>query len=287
MIHQTTYESPACLILVPTPIGNLEDLSPRALKTLKEADLIFAEDTRHTGNLCRHFGIETPLESLHEHNEREKTDRIVGALRAGHTVALVSDAGTPLLSDPGAHLVQAVLTEGFAVSALPGPSAALTALVASGLPVEPHLFYGFLPSKAGARTKALETLKKLPYTLIFYEAPHRIIATLKAMHEVLGNRCVTVARELTKRFETYIRTTLKDAVTLDDLKGEIVVVVEGASPEDDPLSGTDVVEHIRLLIADGHSEMDAIKRAAKARKISKNEAYMAYHTAKKDLEGKE
>ncbi len=288
MLKQTTYQDTRpTLTLVPTPIGNLADITARAITTLKEADIVFAEDTRHTGSLFRHFSIDTPLESLHEHNERAKTARVIEALTKGLACALVSDAGTPLLSDPGADVVRAVIDAGYAVSALPGPSAAITALVASGLPVEPHVFYGFLPSKAGARAKALSTLREMPYTMVFYEAPHRIQATIDAMKDAFGNRRLVIARELSKRYETYVRTTLYEATALDGLKGEIVVLVEGAAENDEALEGTDVVAHIQLLIADGHSEMDAIKRAAKSRKISKNDAYMAYHTAKKDLERKE
>ncbi|TVP95064.1 MAG: 16S rRNA (cytidine(1402)-2'-O)-methyltransferase [Acholeplasmatales bacterium] len=272
----------ATLYLVATPIGHLADLTVRAAETLQEVSVIFAEDTRQSKVLLAHYGIRTPMISMHQHNEAERVETVIEHLETGVSVALISDAGTPLISDPGARIVQAVIEAGYPVVTIPGPSAALTALPASGLSTEPYLFYGFLPAKSAARQKILRTLSTLPFTLIFYEAPHRIDAMIADLTAVLGPRHCVIARELTKRFESYLRFTLDQSLTLPALKGEIVVLVEGAT--DVLLDHDDAVVHVELLMADGHSEMEAIKRAAKARHLKKNEVYMAFQRAKKQRE---
>ncbi len=261
--------------MVSTPIGNLADMTYRAVDILQEVDTVFAEDTRTTRTLLDHYGIKTPMQSFHAHNEMDKAETVLRTLKQGHSVALVSDAGTPLISDPGAKLVQEVLKSGFSVVSVPGANAALSALVASGIRPHPFLFYGFLPQKSGARQKVLRGFTHSSYTLIFYESPHRLQKTLADMHETLGNRSVVIARELTKRFEEIIRLNLEEADTLPELKGEIVLVVEGASA-DRAFTESDLVEHVQTVIDDGESEMEAIKKVARLRKIKKNTVYMAF-----------
>lgn len=243
---------PGALLLVATPIGNLGDLSPRARAVLGEADLLLAEDTRHTAQLLQACGIPRApgtLESLHEHNERERVPRLVGRLQAGATVALVSDAGTPLVSDPGAALVSAAAAAGIEVIAVPGPCAAVAGLTLAGLPAARFAFEGFLPPRAAARREALQRLAAEPRTLVFYEAPHRLRESLDDLAATFGaERPAAVARELTKRFETVYRGTLgslaRQAATDGDMtRGEIVVVVQGAAGE----SATDDAEADRVL----------------------------------------
>lgn len=268
------------LYLVSTPIGNLSDITLRAIEILKTVDVIFAEDTRNSSHLLNHYEINTPLKSFHMHNEHDKTSELLTLLKEGMQIALISDAGTPLINDPGESLVKACIEHSIAVVSIPGPSAFLTALTSSPLNTQPFLFYGFLPSKKNERLKVLETLKTLPYTLIFYEAPHRILDTLKALKDSFNNRSITIARELTKKFETYYHLSLSNIDELDALKGEIVLIVEGLN-EDQVLDNNDIIEHITLLMADGMTEMEAIKKAAKDRKMKKNDVYMAFKHHKK------
>lgn len=284
---QKSYEDnhPA-VYLVPTPIGNIEDMTYRAVKILKEVSVIYAEDTRHSGNLLKHYEIETSMISLHEHNESSRVEQIIQTVESGKSVALISDAGTPLMSDPGETLVQALTEASITVIALPGATAMLPALITSGLSVQPFVFIGFLPPKKAQKKKSLERIQNYPETLVLYEAPHRIQDTLKELYNVMGNRKIALARELTKRYETIYRLALKDYHELPQLKGEIVIIIEGASPVN-TISSADIIEHIQLMISDGYKEMDAIKTAAKVRKIPKNDAYMAYQTYKKTQEGKE
>lgn len=218
------------LSIVATPIGNLEDITLRALRVLREADLIAAEDTRHTGRLLAHYDIHKPLVSYHEFNEAKRTPELLQKLRAGQRIALVSDAGMPTLSDPGQRLVCAVLDAGIALEIVPGPSAVTTALAGSGFSA-PFLFYGFLPHKSAQRRKTLAGLSPLPYSLIFFESPYRIAKSLADMREILGNRQVALARELTKKFEEFIRADLDSLLKMLEtrsLKGEITIVVQGA-----------------------------------------------------------
>ncbi|HLV43532.1 MAG TPA: 16S rRNA (cytidine(1402)-2'-O)-methyltransferase [Aggregatilineales bacterium] len=219
------------LYIVPTPIGNLEDITLRALRVLREASLIAAEDTRTTGRLLAHFDIHTPQTSYHEHNKLAKLDAILDALTVGD-VALVSDAGTPGLSDPGYELIRAALEAGVRVVPLPGPSAVIAALVASGLPTDSFAYLGFLPRKRKARREALDALRDTPHTLVFYEAPHRLLESLQDIETVLGPRPVAVARELTKLYEEIWRGPVAGAVehfTANPPRGEITLVVGGAA----------------------------------------------------------
>lgn len=222
----------AGLYVVATPIGNLKDITLRALETLAAADMVLCEDTRHSATLLDHYGIRTPRRAFHEHNERARADEIVAAIAAGRAVAQISDAGTPLLSDPGFPLVRAVREAGFEVFALPGPSALLAALASAGLPTDAFTFIGFLPAKAGARGNALVALRTRPETLVFYESPRRLGDTLAAMAEAMGEgRPAAVALELTKRFERVQRGTLAELAAHfaeGDTKGEAVILVGGA-----------------------------------------------------------
>jgi 16S rRNA (cytidine1402-2'-O)-methyltransferase len=249
---------PGVLFLVATPIGNLGDLGARARDLLRDADLLLAEDTRHTAQLLHASGVARPagaIESLHEHNERERVPRIIERLKAGASVALVSDAGTPIVSDPGAPLVRAAIEAGIEVVAVPGPCAIIAALSTSGLPADRFTFEGFLPARASARRKALEQLAAEPRTLVFYEAPHRLQETLDDLARVFGgDRPAAVAREITKRFETTYRGVLSElaqraAQDADMSRGEIVIVVHGA-PEAGPAGELEADRVLRALLAE-------------------------------------
>jgi 16S rRNA (cytidine1402-2'-O)-methyltransferase len=263
------------LHLVATPIGNLEDITLRAVRVLKEADLIACEDTRQTRKLLDHYGIAKPTVSYHEHNEVERAAELTGKLLAGVRIALVSDAGMPLISDPGYRLVQSAIAAGIAVEPVPGPSAVLAALAASGLPANAFHFAGFLPLKPGRRRAALQELQHEQATLVFYEAPHRILETLEAIEETLGPRPVVVARELTKLHEEFLRGTPAEVRAAlrarPAIKGEITVLVARASetPPDDTPIDVAVAECIRA----GMTRMEAIKSVARRRGLPKKEVY--------------
>jgi 16S rRNA (cytidine1402-2'-O)-methyltransferase len=221
---------PGTLYLVSTPIGNLEDLTLRARRVLAEVDLIAAEDTRHTQQLLARYEVHTPLTSYHDHNKEEKTPVLIERLRQGRSIALVSDAGTPTVSDPGYFLITSCIAAGLSVSPIPGPSAPLAALAASGLPTDAFLFAGFLPKKPGARQKRLESLAPLRETLVFFESPHRLVRLLEELQARLGDRRVAVCRELTKLHEEIIRGRVSDVVERlkgKSVKGEITIVIEG------------------------------------------------------------
>lgn len=270
------------LYVVPTPIGNLEDITYRAVRVLREADLIACEDTRRTRQLLAHYGISTPLVSCHEHNERTRTRELLERLRRGEVVALVSDAGTPGVSDPGAYLVQAAIAEGAPVVALPGPCAAVTALSAAGLPTtEGFRFVGFLPPKAKARRAALAALADEPVTLVFYEAPHRLQAFLDDACATLGDRPAVVARELTKLHETYVRGTLASLArrfAAEPPRGEIVALIAGkpaAAPA--PPDETALAAEIAARIADeGLSVAEAVKRTARRHGLPRRAVYQQW-----------
>lgn len=243
---------PGTLYIVATPIGNLEDLSPRAERVLSTVDLVAAEDTRHTGRLLQHFGTRKPMIALHDHNERERYQRVLDELQAGKNVALVSDAGTPLISDPGYVLVREARALGVRVSPVPGACAAVTALSAAGLPTDRFLFGGFLPAKRSARKAALESLRRELATLVFYESPHRILEALADMAEILGDtREVVLGRELTKTFETFYSGSLAEVIEVlqsdaHGTRGEFVVMVRGYEPSGEPQSESALDEN-RLL----------------------------------------
>lgn len=277
----------AKLYLVGTPIGNLEDMTFRAIRILQEADWIAAEDTRNTIRLCNHFDIHTPLLSYHEHNLHVGGEKILALLTEGKTVALVSDAGMPCISDPGADIAVKAIAAGFDVVPVPGANAAISALVASGLSTQPFLFYGFLSRQKKERQQELEKLAFREETLIFYEAPHRLKETLKALQTHFGGaRRITLARELTKRFEEFLRGTIDEAVNWaesNEIRGEFCLVVERG---DEELRETAVAwweslsiqEHVeRVMEAEGLRSKEAIKAVALARNMSRRDVYQAYH----------
>jgi 16S rRNA (cytidine1402-2'-O)-methyltransferase len=268
---------PGTLYLVATPIGNLEDITLRALRVLREVDLIACEDTRHTRKLLEHYGIQKPTLSYHEHNEAARSAELLDKLRQGASVALVSDAGTPLVSDPGFRLVSKAIEGGIAIEPVPGASAILAALTASGLPTDAFLFGGFLPARPGPRRKQLARLKDEPATLVFYEAPHRILEALEDIDAVLGARPVVLARELTKLYQEFLRGTaasLGEALRArPPLKGEITLLVgRSAPPAGDQ---TSVEEAVEAAIRAGMDRMEAIKAVARQRGLSKREVYRA------------
>ena len=222
---------PGTLYLVATPIGNLEDITLRALRTLRECDLVAAEDTRHTGQLLHHFNISRPMVSYYRFNEARRSEEIIERLRGGQTVALVTDAGTPGISDPGERVVQAALAAGCRVEAVPGPCALVAALTASGLPTAEFHFSGFLPHKSGQRRKRLEQLREVSGTLVFYEAPYRVVMLMEELADILPDRTVVLAREVTKKFEEFLRgtpATLLEHFTKRPPKGEFVVMIGAA-----------------------------------------------------------
>ncbi|MFW6298455.1 MAG: 16S rRNA (cytidine(1402)-2'-O)-methyltransferase, partial [Bacillota bacterium] len=261
------------LYLVATPIGNLEDMTYRAVRILKEVSIIYAEDTRTSGVLLKHYGIKTPLKSYHKHNERARLSAILSTLERGEDVALISDAGTPLLSDPGETLVKEVLNSAYPVVPIPGASAALNALIMTGLPTVPHQFVGFLPSKESAREKTLKALRYEPRTLIFYESPHRIQSFLDQLRTLFDRRKVVIVRELSKQYEERIDLYSDETVDVGDLKGEMVVVVEGFT-QSIHLDKDAWIDRIELLIEDGMKEKDAIKTVANEQGVKKNDVYM-------------
>ncbi len=266
--------SKGILYLVATPIGNLGDFSYRAIETLKTVDKIYAEDTRNSITLLRHYNITTPLESYHEFNQDTKTDVVVEELEKGLNIAIISDAGLPIISDPGYKIVKEASKKGLPISTIPGASAGISALIASGLAPMPYTFYGFLDSKKTKRIKEFENLKYVAHTIIFYEAPHRIMETLADMLEVFGNRNIVIARELTKTFEEYIRGTIEEILELDSIKGEIVLIVEGYKEEikldDNPFVKIDE------LISLGYKPNEAIKEISKLYNLDRKELYKSY-----------
>lgn len=263
------------LYLVATPIGNLNEVSSRTLDILKNVEVIACEDTRNTRKLLSHFDIHTKMMAYHNFNEKEESSKLIEILLSGKDIALVSDAGYPLISDPGYVLVNDVIDNGINIVTISGPSAGLNALVASGLETNHYLFYGFLNSKDSACKKELESLKESPYTMIFYEAPHRITKTLKNMYEVLGDRKAVVARELTKLHEEYIRGSLSSLQGLE-VKGEIVVLIEGYKKEKEDIDMNDLVKEVKKLVSSGLKVKEATKQIAEEYKISKNDLYNLY-----------
>lgn len=267
------------LYVVGTPIGNLEDMSVRAVRTLQEVDFIAAEDTRVTLKLLNHFEIKKPMVSYHEHNAREKGGEIITRLLSGQTCAIVTDAGMPCISDPGEDLVRLCAENGIDTVVIPGPSAAISALALSGLSTSKFVFEGFLNPQKNARLERLEELKREKRTIIFYEAPHKLCDTLSAMYQVLGDRKITLARELTKIYEEVIRTTLSQAVALfkeKAPKGEFVLVVEGMVEEEQSLTFEQALELIQALVDKGEPLSKAAKDVARQTGFKKGELYSRF-----------
>lgn len=276
-MSQKSYDNSPTLYLIPTPIGNLEDISIRCLNTLKEVDVIFSEDTRVTSLLLSHFEISKKLVSSHSYNEDVTSNKLIDYLKEGKNVGLVSDRGTPVISDPGYKLAKAAIDNNFNVVALPGTTAFVPALIASGLNPQPFLFFGFLSNKSSKRKKELEDLKNYPYTLIFYEAPHRLLETLDDMYDVLGNRKICISREISKKFEEIYRDTLENIrEQVKDAKGEFVIVIDG-NYEEKTYDNLSIVEHVNLYIKEGYDVKEASKLVAKERKMTKSDVYNEYH----------
>jgi|SRR5579862_2143074 len=263
------------LYLVATPIGNLEDITFRAVRTLREAGLIACEDTRHTRKLLDHYSIDKPAVSYHEHNERERAAELTAKLLAGVSVALVSDAGMPLVSDPGYRLVAAAIQNGIPVVPIPGASALVTALAASGMPTDAFYFGGFLPAKSGQRIRTLTALAGVEATLVFYEAPHRILDALADVEQTLGPRPVVVARELTKIHEEFVRgaaaAVRATLAARDSIKGEITLLI--GRPAEPPPDSTPLDVAVAACMREGLSRMDAMKAVARRRGLSKRDVY--------------
>lgn len=270
------------LYLCATPIGNLEDITYRVVRTLREVDLIAAEDTRNSVKLLNHFEIKTPMTSYHEYNKFEKGEKLIEKLKEGISIALITDAGTPGISDPGEELVKMCYREGIEVTSLPGPAACITALTLSGLATRRFAFEAFLPTDKKEKQAVLEELKKETRTIILYEAPHRLVRTLEELKETLGDRRITVCRELTKKHETAFATTIEQAIvhyTEQEPKGECVLVIEGRSraelqqEEISKWEELSIQEHMNVYLEQGIDKKEAMKLVAKDRGVSKREIY--------------
>lgn len=282
MNRQKSFENnQPTLYLVATPIGNLDEITYRAIDILNKVHYIAAEDTRNTIKLLNHFHISTKLISHHEHNIHQSIPKIVDILNGGNDVALVSDAGYPAISDPGYELVVKAIENSINVVPVSGCNACLDALVVSGIAPQPFLFYGFLDHSDKKKKKELENLKKYKETIVFYESPHRIKKTLTLMNSILGNRHIALCRELTKKHEEIIRGSIAEIIDItDELKGEMVIVVEGNNSDDEKeiIFTTTIKEDVDYFIAKGMSAKDAIKEVAKERQMNKNAVYKEYHS---------
>ena len=277
---QKSYKNENALYLIPTPIGNLDDITIRSLKLLREVDILLCEDTRVTGSLLKKYDIKQKLISCHEYNEDSIKYDVVKYIQDGLKVGLVTDQGSPIISDPGFRVVQEVIDNGYSVIGLPGATAFVPALISSGIAPSKFLFYGFLNSKNSKQKQELEVLKLYPYTMIFYEAPHRIINTLENMRKIFGNRHISLSREISKLYEEIYRGTIDEVLeNFDKLKGEFVLIVEGNTEQVD-FSDIDIISHVKLYLDDGLSEMDAFKKVAKERGISKSIVYKEYNDFK-------
>lgn len=270
------------LYLVPTPIGNMQDMTLRSLETLKTVDLICSEDTRNTLRLLNHFEIKVPQESFHEHNSQEKIPKLIEFLKSGQSIAQVSDAGMPSISDPGHDLVLAAIKEEIDVVALPGASAGITALIASGLVPQPHIFYGFLPRKKGEQQKFLKTKLAYPETQIFYESPFRVADTLSNMQEIYGDREVVLVRELTKIYEEYRRGKISEVLNSlveQPIKGECLIIVSGADELVQEIQEPELtaLEAVKNLVAQNVKPNVAIKEIAKERGLNRQDLYAEFH----------
>ena len=276
-MSQKSYNNTPTVYLIPTPIGNMEDMTYRAVKTLEEVDVIFSEDTRVTSLLLNHFHIQKKLIASHKFNEETNHEKLLSYLKDGKNVGVVSDRGTPVISDPGYELAKCAIDAGYNVVGLPGATALIPAIITSGLSPMPFLFYGFLNNKPGKCSQELEKLKSVPYTLIFYEAPHRLEKTLILMQEILGNRSISISREISKKFEEIYRGNISQVLEeVKDAKGEFVIVVDG-NHEKNTFTNLTVIAHVNLYMKEGYSNKDAIKLVAKDRNMNKNEVYQIYH----------
>ena len=277
-MHQKSYDGSNTLYVVPTPIGNMEDITIRAINILKDSDIIFSEDTRETGILLKYYDINgAKLISSHKFNENNNLEKVIDFLKEGKKVSLVSDRGTPGISDPGYSLIREVINKGFNVVCLPGATAFVPAMVMSGFSTDRFLFYGFLNSKSGKQKKELESLKNITFPIIFYESPHRLTGTLNNIKEIFGNIKIAIAREISKKFEEIIRGNIEDVINeISNIKGEIVIIVE-KSEEVKNFDMLSIKEHVKLYMEDGLKTNEAIKKVAKERNVPKGEIYNEYH----------
>ena len=273
---QNSYDGKPTLYLISTPIGNLDDITYRSVKILNDVDVIFSEDTRVTLNLLNYLGINKKLIALHEHNEDMAKEKVLEYLKNGNNIALVTDRGTPIISDPGYKTVKYITDNNYNVVALPGPTAFVPALITSGLAPQPFLFYGFLDSKDSLKRSELERLSDEEETIIFYEAPHRIIRTLNMMLDIFGDRNISISREISKKFETIYRGKISDVINIIPDKGEFVIIVEGVKDKivDNNITIKDAVDNY---IRTGFDVMTSIKKVAKDRNVPKNVIYKEYH----------
>lgn len=273
---QNSYDGKPTLYLISTPIGNLDDITYRSVKILNDVDVIFSEDTRVTLNLLNYLGINKKLIALHEHNEDMAKEKVLEYLKNGNNIALVTDRGTPIISDPGYKTVKYITDNNYNVVALPGPTAFVPALITSGLAPQPFLFYGFLDSKDSLKRSELERLSDEEETIIFYEAPHRIIRTLNMMLDIFGDRNICISREISKKFETIYRGKISDVINIIPEKGEFVIIVDGVKDKivDNNITIKDAVDNY---IRTGFDVMTSIKKVAKDRNVPKNVIYKEYH----------
>ncbi len=279
MSQKSYINGKATLYLIPTPIGNMEDITYRALNILKEVEVVFSEDTRVTRQLLNYFNINKKLISSHNYNEEKNESKLLEYLNNGYSVGVVTDRGTPVISDPGYELVKIAIKNNYNVVSLPGATALIPALTVSGLNPSPFTFIGFLNNKDSKRRKELEEYKNLKTTLIFYEAPHRILKTLQDIKNILGNRNICISREISKKFEEIYRGSVIEVMNeleTEEIKGEIVLVVEG-NLNDTTYDNLTIIEHVNLYIKEGIDTKEAIKKVAKERKLSKSEVYNNYH----------
>ena len=277
-MHQKSYDGSNTLYVVPTPIGNMEDITIRAINILKDSDIIFSEDTRETGILLKYYDINgAKLISSHKFNENNNLEKVIDFLKEGKKVSLVSDRGTPGISDPGYSLIREVIAKGFNVVCLPGATAFVPAMVMSGFSTDRFLFYGFLNSKSSKQKKELEGLKNITSPIIFYESPHRLTGTLNNIKEIFGNRKIAIAREISKKFEEIIRGNIEDVINeISNIKGELVIIVEKGE-EVKNFDMLSIKEHVKLYMEDGLKTNEAIKKVAKERNVPKGEIYNEYH----------
>ena len=279
-MSQKSYDNSPSLYLIPTPIGNLDDITVRSLKILKSVDFILCEDTRETGKLLSKYDIKKRLVCCHEFNEEKIKEYVVNELKNGKNIGLVTDQGTPIISDPGFIVVKEVIKNNINVISLPGATAFVPAITCSGISPSPFVFYGFLNAKDSKQIKELNLLKNIKYTIIFYEAPHRIERTLKNLLDVFGDRNISINREISKLYEEVYRDKISNLIPIcNSMKGEMVLIVEGNNQITD-YSNLDLIEHVKIYVEDGNSEKEAIKIVANERGIPKSIVYKEYHEGK-------
>lgn len=279
-ISQKSYDGNPTLYLIPTPIGNMEDITYRAVNILNKVDVVFSEDTRVTQMLLKKFDIKKKTISSHKFNESENKEKMLEYLKNGKDVGVVSDRGTPGISDPGVILANCAISNNYNVVGLPGPTALIPALIVSGIDIDKFLFFGFLDSKESKRKKQLEELRKYDISLIFYEAPHRIEKTLQNINDVLGNRNISISREISKKFEEVYRGKILEIIPyMKNVKGELVIIVEGEKTVND-YSNLTITEHVNMYIKENNVTTEAIKLVARDRGVSRKEVYNIYHNIK-------